>query len=430
MGLARVRSATLVTATAVALLVAAPVGATGRTAPGHLDPAFGTGGKVVLSLGGEAGFNRIVALSSGKLLAAGWLGNKILLMRFTATGHRDTAFGGGDGMVTTAFAGRAAWAEGLGITPTGRILVGGETDLLSDPDKSDVALVRYMPNGAIDSSFGGGDGRVISNVSGGPDTVEAVTIGPDGKAVALTESGGQPPVPMVARYTTSGSLDHTFSTDGKVVMPMTQNPFLEAVAVQADGKIVVAGQAVPGSTADDFVLYRLKVGGTPDTTFGTSGKVFTDFANDSDIADALAIDSSGRIVAAGAADAAGDEGFAVARYTPGGQLDSQFSGDGKVRTNLGPSFDRIFAVAITPGGKIVVGGRSNTAGDDERWALARYGGGGALDLGFGTGGKTFTNFVASTTSDEEVEGLTVEPGGRIVGAGFTGIHAALAGYAG
>jgi uncharacterized delta-60 repeat protein len=430
MGFAHVRSASLATATAVVLLVATPAGATaGRTAPGHLDPTFGTGGKVVLSLGKTGAFNAVLALPSGKLLAAGYLGNKVLLMRFSPTGHRDTSFGGGDGMVTTAFPGYSVGADFVGVTPTGRLLVGGGASLLSDPDQSGVALVRYMPNGALDTSFGGGDGRVRSDVNGGPDIFEAMTLGGGGRPVVALESGGQPFVPTVVRYTKSGSLDHTFSGDGKASLPSTGSPFIEAVAVLASGRVVVAGEAAP-SADEDFVLYRLTDAGGLDSTFGSGGTRLTDFAGGSDVADALAVDSTGRIVAGGQADVGVPGEFAAARYTKAGNLDHTFSGDGKVTTALGPKYDRIFALAIAPSGKILAGGRTNTAGGDEQWGLVRYLAGGGLDTGFGTGGIAITNMIGPTGNGESIEGLAVEPGGRIVAAGYAGNHPALAGYAG
>src|SRR5204863_6555547 len=132
---------------------------------------------------------------------------------------------------------------------------------------------------------------------------------------------------------------------------------------------VAAGEATHNATSD-FVLYRVKAGGGLDSNFGTGGTVFTDFGSDADVADALLVDSNGRIVAGGEAIVGGAFKFALARYKTSGDPDTTFSGDGRVTTNLGPGFDRIFALTFQ-GGRIVGGGRSDAASGDERWGLAR-----------------------------------------------------------
>jgi uncharacterized delta-60 repeat protein len=414
----------------IAVVLVATAGVPAHAAqPGSLDPTFGNQGKVVLSLGAPAGFEDVVALSGGKLLAAGFLDNAILLMRFTADGKVDHSFGGGDGRTTTTFANRIAGSGAVALTTGGKILVGGAAALESNLEDQDLALVRYLPDGSLDHSFGGGDGKVLTDVLGGTDIFDGMDV-QGGKAVMLSESrDGTPLVPVVLRYTAAGNLDHTFSGDGKFRLPTIDHPFLEAVTQLSGGKIVAAGQAAPGGNSD-FALYRIKVGGGLDPTFGTGGAAFTDFAGDADIVDALAVDSQGRILAAGAGTFAGEQEFAVARYTPAGDPDTNFNGTGTVATNVGPGFDRIFAMALQADGKIVVGGESDTASGDERWAIARYGSGGSLNAGFGNGGIATTNFSTSLNKNEEVDGLAIQASGRIVGVGFTGNRGALAGYVG
>jgi uncharacterized delta-60 repeat protein len=402
----------------------------GRVTPGHLDPTFGTQGKVVLSLSSQAGINDVAALGSGKLLATGFLGNDILLMRFKAGGHLDPTFGGGDGKVKTSFTGRASGGQSIAVVAGGKILVAGEVGKASDQSTSDVFLLRYNPGGGLDPTFGGGDGRVVTDVFGDADTFEALAVGGDGRVAMATESiQGGVLKPVLLRYTAIGNLDHTFSGDGKETLPTTGDPFIEAVTVQSNDKVVAAGAASNGANSD-FVLYRVKAGGGLDATFGSGGTVFTDFDNDSDVADALRVDSSGRILAAGQATVGGDTTFALARYTKAGDPDTTFSGDGKTTTNVTTDFDRAFAMALESG-KIVLGGRSDSASNDERWALARYKSNGVLDSGFGTSGKTLTNFSTDVSKEEHLNGLVLQPTtGRIVAGGTVGNRPALAGYVG
>jgi uncharacterized delta-60 repeat protein len=418
----------------VAALVgsAVPVsaGPGGRAGPGHLDPGFGNQGKVVLSLGGVSGAEAIVALGSGKLLVAGFLKDDILLMRFKSTGHLDPTFGGGDGKVTTSFAGRSSSARSIAVVAGGKILVGGGNAKPSDRSTGNLFLVRYRPDGRLDHAFGGGDGKLMTDVFGDDDQFDGMAVGDDGRAAiaTMTKQGGTLK-PALVRYTANGSLDHSFSGDGKEVLPLSGDPFIEAVAVLSSGKVVAAGEATNGGTAD-FVLFRVKAGGGLDGSFGTGGTVFTDFDTNSDVADVLAVDSTGRILAGGQATVGGQHEFGLARYTTSGDPDTTFSGDGKTSTNFGTGFARIFALTLE-GGKIVAGGRSNATPTDERWGLARYRSGGQLDSGFGNGGTTTTNFFPSTSKQEELDDLAVQPTtGRLVGCGVAGGRVALAGYVG
>jgi uncharacterized delta-60 repeat protein len=144
--------------------------------------------------------------------------------------------------------------------------------------------------------------------------------------------------------------------------------------VQADGKLVAAGTAnVPlFSGSDDFALARCNPDGTLDTSFGTGGKVTIDFNGFNDQAHALAVQAGGKLVAAGRADTTDNNtDFALARYSPGGTLDTSFGTGGKVTTDFaqpGGSFDEADAL-VMQGSKLVAAG---TAGPAIVFALARY----------------------------------------------------------
>ena len=284
--------------------------------------------------------------------------------------------------------------------------------------------------GSLDTTFGKG-GTVLTNLGDGG---EAVAIQPDGKIVVAygaTPSRPVSPGPVsfaLARFTANGSLDKTFGDGGKVRRRSSSSPEdASAVAIQRDGKIVVAG-----TSARDFDVARYTSNGTPDTSFGTDGTVRTDIGSGSNgEANAVVIQPDGKIVVAGSSDGE----FAIARYTRGGELDPSFGTDGKVLTHFQPSsHDAASAVVLEPDGKIVVAGASATRkphwyGLHSIFALARYTRSGALDTSFGSGGKVLTGFHYSFDSQKYAASTTpsfaeIQPDGKIVIAGTgTGVVA-------
>jgi uncharacterized delta-60 repeat protein len=175
----------------------------------------------------------------------------------------------------------------------------------------------------------------------------------------------------VARYDSDGGLDTTFGGDGKVTTNFTTgNDFAWDMALQDDGKIVLAGSA--RGAGGRFALARYNVDGGLDATFGGDGKVITNFNTGSDVATSVAVQDDGRIVAAGWSGPARSNNyrFAVARYDSDGGLDTTFGGDGKVTTNFTTGNDFAWDMALQDDGKIVVVGRAGGAGG--RFAVARY----------------------------------------------------------
>ncbi|MFC4453900.1 hypothetical protein [Deinococcus sonorensis] len=259
-------------------------------------------------------------------------------------------------------------------------------------------------------------------------TVSAAANAAHSQPTAVTLSGSSAGVPAVNKTVTvtvrgpAGSLDTTFGTQGIAVTPVGAGEDVPyAMAVQPDGKIVVAGR-VAGTVSDDFGVVRYTRDGALDPTFGAGGKVLIDFEGRSDIARAVALQPDGKIVVAGnATTGAGEERFAVARLNSAGTLDASFGTGGRVETAFpGSSADRAYAALVQPDGKIVVGGQanlaSNTSGVD--FALARYTATGALDAGFGTGGQVLTAMTAGSGT-EAIHALALQ-GSKIVAAGGEG----------
>jgi len=231
-----------------------------------------------------------------------------------------------------------------------------------------------------------------------PVTVQA-SAGATGASAPLTVTVYGPP----------GSVDTSFGGQGKAVVPVgAGDDYAYAVAVDTSGRVLVAGRAAEG--LGDFALVRLDRDGTLDPTFGTGGKVTTDFAGGADTAYAVAVQADGKIVVAGAAAVTGTgQDFAVARYLDSGALDPTFGAAGKVTVAFGPDSDTAYALLLQPDGKIVLGGDSNqgssTTGVD--FALARFDATGALDPTFGTGGKVTTS-VAANGARDSIYALTTQ----------------------
>ncbi|MBZ0206528.1 MAG: T9SS type A sorting domain-containing protein [Flavobacteriales bacterium] len=337
---------------------------------------------------------------------------------FAQPGSLDGTFGT-NGKVTTDFGAGNDRGQSVGIQPDGKTIVAGHSSNGSD---FDFALARYNTDGALDNSFSV-DGKVTTDFGTDPDRGQAVAIQPDGKIVVVGASGNDLDF-AVARYNTDGSLDNSFSADGKVTTDFgSLYDYGRSVAIQPDGKIVVAGNSDNGTDLD-FAIVRYNTDGTLDNSFSGDGKVTTDFGSGDDIGRSVAIQPDGKIVVAGDASNGTDDDLALARYNTDGSLDNSFSADGKLTTAFGTGDGSGSAVAIQVDGKIVVAGYASNGTDDDL-ALTRYNTNGTLDNSFGMDGKVTTAF---GTGDDHGYAVAIQPDGKILVAGdaFNGTNYDLA----
>jgi uncharacterized delta-60 repeat protein len=391
------------------------LGATTSAQPGSLDDTFGNDGKVTTDLGTPSDRGNSVAIQlDGKIVVAGYTtigtNGDFALARYNTDGTLDNSFSF-DGKVTTDF-GTAHNDIGMSVTiqPDGKIVVAG---YVYYGTYSEFALARYNMDGTRDNSFGS-LGRVTTNFGTGSAVGLSVAIQPDGNILVAGSSGGDF---AVARYTTDGTLDNTFSTDGKVTTDFGVGDDVgNSVSIQPDGKIVVAGSADNGFT-DAFALARYNTDGTLDNSFSGDGKVTNHFGTGFTLPNAygtsVAIQPGGKIVVGGYTWNGTNYDFAVARYDMDGTLDNSFSGDGKVTTAFGADDDLGNSVSIQPDGKIVVAGSAYN-GTDLDLAVARYNTDGSLDNSFGVNGKETTAF---GTGDDMGQSIAIQPDGSIVVAG-------------
>src|SRR6266550_6529444 len=283
-------------------------------------------------------------------------------------------------------------------------------------------------DGDLDPSFGSG-GVVMTDFNTSTDIAYAVALQPDGRLVAAgityTDNDFSNQDFAIARYNVDGSLDASFGTNGRVT---TDFPGLvaaiSAVVVQPDGKIVVAGGAYPLFTfAGDFKVARYNPDGSLDTSFGAGGIVTTIFPGDGSFAFALALQSDGKIIAAGTdffdfnPGDMSDTDFALARYNPDGSPDTTFGNGGTITTDFLGAEDDVYSVLIQPDGKIIAVGSANSPFDYYDFAAARYLANGTLDPTFGTGGKVRVDF--GNNDLDIANDAALQPDGKIVAAGTT-----------
>ncbi len=338
---------------------------------GFGEDSFSLYGKVTTDFGDRDHGNSVVMQSDGKILVAGYASigssDDFALARYNADGTLDTMFSD-DGKEVTDFGGDD-YGESVVMQSDGKILVAGYASIGSS---NDFALARYNADGTLDTTFSG-DGKVTTDF-GGYDHGLSVVMQSDGKIiVAGFASSGNIYDFALARYNTDGSLDTTFSDDGKVTTDFAGIGY--SVVIQGDGKIIVAGSTFNDSSYD-FALARYNSDGSLDTTFSGDGKVSTDFGGGDDHGQSVVMQPDGKIIVAGFAfNGSGD--FVIARYNADGSLDTTFSDDGKVVTDFGGD-DYGESMVMQPDGKIVVAGASDNVSSDG-FALARFNSDGSLD---------------------------------------------------
>ena len=276
--------------------------------------------------------------------------------------------------------------------------------------------------GDFDLSFGSG-GKVITYFNIFADASD-IALQTDGKIVVAGHDVAYNNGPIaLARYNTDGSLDASFGNGGKVKTYVRQYDYAHRIAIQADGRIVVAGAAcIYGPTIPticDFVVVRYTPTGALDTSFDGDGKIIIDMGGLYDNAYDLVIQPDGKIVVvggSGTSSSARNFAFAVARLNSDGSLDASFDGDGKVITSLGSFSDYgAAAVALQPDGKIVAAGQSGSGNfESADFALVRYNSDGSLDASFDGDGKVFTDL---GNSYDDAEDVAIQPDGKIVATG-------------
>jgi len=386
--------------------------------PGDLDPSFGSGGKVRVSLSGRNDSAvRMVVQDDGKIVTIGTgdRGNErdLLLARFLADGSVDESFGD-RGRVFFGFKEKTERGAAIALQSDGAIVVASQVE--KGDDTARMLVARFKPDGSYDQGFGQ-KGRVTTAFDGtyvSPSAVLVmgggeIVVGGEGFVGGLSASDHQR-VWVLARYRADGRLDRSFGKGGRVVLPMGNG--LGALVAQDDGKLVAGGSAGPGAV--DFAVARLLLDGGLDATFGDGGIVRTSFSADNDYLHGLVIDSAGRIIAAGRSWKNFEPDVAVVRYLSDGTPDPSFGSDGKVTTDVGFDGNEAYGIVLGPDGRIVVAGWAHL-NRQTQFALLRYREDGSLDPSFGVGGVVATPIgrFAAIATDVQLQGPD-----RIVACGW------------
>lgn len=381
------------------------------TSAGVLDTtSFGSGvGYVTTDLGSTDVAYGLALTSSGNILLAGTNKTDFALVQYTSTGSLDTvSFGAGTGKVTTDLgSGTVDAGRACAVQADGKIIVVGQS-------VNDFSVVRYTPTGVLDTTFGTG-GKVTTDI--GSSTIDGaygVAVQPDGKIIVVGTSANKF---AIVRYTPAGVLDTTFGTGGKTTTSLTGTSIAYDVAIQTDGKIVVAGVS-----NSKIIVARYTSAGVLDTTTfaATKGYVLTSLTGTS-IVYGVALTSSGKIVVAGVSNSQ----LMVAQYTSAGVLDTTAfgSGLGYVATTIGTTSSG-YAVAINGSGKIIVSGVTTTS-SNSNFVVAQYTSAGVLDTTFGSGnGYVITEFGSTDIGCN----IAVQPNGNIIVGGISGGNCALSRY--
>jgi uncharacterized delta-60 repeat protein len=351
------------------------MGAARYLVSGELDTTFSGDGRAIVggcppSFGAGGGASAALLQPDGRLVLVGECPGGIALSvaRLNADGSLDSSFGTG-GQVFTPFPPEGVFAAAGLLQPDGRIVGVGRSAF------GNVALkaARYNPDGSLDPSFGTG-GTLTLPLAQDFIVADAV-LQADGKLVVAGSFAGSSLDFALVRLLPNGALDPSFDGDGVVASDFGADERGASVIVLADGRIVLGGRRLIGAVSD-LALARYLPDGTPDGTFGTGGLATADSWPNETLAQVILLPNGKLLVAGSPLDASGGAiDFLLARFHPDGNLDTSFGSSGFLKTDFAGSSDGCQAVALAGPDLILTAGSTlsppaiGIAGD---FGLARY----------------------------------------------------------
>jgi uncharacterized delta-60 repeat protein len=418
---ARLGIAALLTATSAG--VAAPPS-------GQLDPRFGRNGLVVERLTNGHDLARgLIPLPDGRLLVAvesggrpqAFFGPDAALLRLRPDGTRDRTFGN-EGVLRVRVGRGNDHVSGVARLTDRRLVGGGAAENLNaDQHGDDVAMYafRSLPSGRLDPTFGrGGVASVRVSTYTGITALSGIAVSRDGGVVVGANRTAEPKRLVLARFDARGRADPGFGKGGVV---LHQLQFPTALSQQPDGRLLVVGMT--GFPLRDWFVLRLRRNGTRDRTFGGDGLVVTSFGKSPDSAQAVAVDSRGRIVVAGTTRIADSScstlcsQLRLVRYLPNGRVDSSFGDAGRVEPEIGLAHDALGMAFQRNGGILVAGSSYLGSSPDQQLAIWRFLPDGRLDGAFGVDGVLESNPTSGRIKLDFLTSVAVQTDGRIVAAG-------------
>jgi uncharacterized delta-60 repeat protein len=376
---------------------------------GALDTGFGSGGKARITVGQNAEVRAVLVQPDGRIVLVG----PQAVARLTASGQPDGSFG-----ISGVVAGKGGYAAVL--ESDGRIVAAGNTPEGQPGQIADFRLYRFMPDGSADASFGTGGEVVTAAEPGQRNRAFALVRALDGKYAAGGFGTYQGLVDRFAimRYSANGKTDAGWGSGGVANAFLgNSDDQIFGMAIQPDGGVLVVGQTFnAGNASYDLALARFLPSGLPDPSFGAGGRVVTALSPFNEAALAVAVQPDGKMVVAGYtyASGAGTADFLVARYLADGRLDTSFGGTGSVLIDFAGSDDRAVALALRPDGRIVVGGSAAVSGR-LKFAAAQLLQNGDLDATFGANGITYVSI--DSFAHDFPQGMALQADGAIILAG-------------
>jgi uncharacterized delta-60 repeat protein len=392
--------------------------------PGSLDSCYGSNGVATTSINPDANWGVEVQVQpDGKSVVAvtarnpSGTGISFYAARYDEAGNLDPSFGI-SGVVRVEFTScdDSESITSLVLQSDGKILLGGSAYI--NTNIRGFAVARLNPDGSLDNTFGNG-GRVFFAFSQSSTVLNDMALQSDGKIVLAGEAGADF---CLARLTTTGNLDGTFGSGGKVIAQTAKSGSgaVRAVAIQTinnEERIVVAGsRPASGNTSRDFAVIRFTSAGVLDSSFGSGGKIFTNFYGYADsLSDMVVIGNNIIVGGKVSKSSAVAFQFGLAKYNLNGQLDTTFGAGGKVVSDIYGESNLLETIVMQSDGKIIAGGTVSYGSIPHDIALARYNPNGTSDSTFGLSGTGLV--VVHYSVDNIFEGLALQTDGKILGVG-------------
>ncbi len=388
-----------------------------------LDTSFNHSGKLFTNIAGM--LTSCLVQPDGKILIGGTgrvnNSSRFVIGRLLSNGNYDNSFGTNGILYDSFYNSLSDDLNYLLLQPDGKIIAIGTSDSFINLN---AVIARYLPNGALDNTFGNNGKLKFSEANFG--TINSAALQPDGKIVLAGKHGGF----ILLRLQTNGLFDSTFGTYGKVLTNIGTLPYsgANAVMVQSDGKIVAGGSSYH-NTFYWAAIMRYLANGTLDNTFGTNGVVETSVRGYYDVINSVVQQPDGKIIATGNSTINGSGGattaFLLMRYDSLGNLDNSFNGNGKLIKNLGNRDDKCYKAILQTDGKIVVGGYTTNANINLDFAMYRANSDGTDDYNFGSGGVVTGNFIFNSSNfNDHGQMIAMQPDGKLIIAGYSALSGA------
>lgn len=391
---------------------------------GTLDNSFGSNGKVTTSVtSGNDMAQDILVQNDGKILVGGDVSfantdSYIQLVRYNANGTLDNTFGN-NGKVTTLFAQGSSGFKAMALQNDGKIVVVGfVNNKVGTAENLDFAIIRYNTNGSLDTSFDT-DGKVTTDFNSVRDVAHAVAIQSDGKIVVAGDTRqGIYSHDILVRYDMTGALDASLNASGKVITPSYANENQKAytIKVLADNKIIIASRVASSVQVGDLIgsrLIKYTNEGKLDLTFGRDGiksDVFTQLPTHK-------ILDNGKILIAGMDGSPFGSSFTITRLNADGEIDTSFGTNGKIKTLLSGYHTYTKDILVQNDGKIVLTAAFTDIGvvaPSLFFGLVRCKADGTLDNTFGMDGASI---IRASLANERYVKSAIQTDGKIVSCG-------------